>query len=248
MHHQTKEEGSPPKMEENEEALMTASTEVLDSPSLQTSGAPAEPTQAVLTPNPHSGCGFFCQPWCLLLALIMLLLSLLGSWAVVHLTLGTHGGSPFRVSASYDQRIPRDDTATIEPHFTTNCTMASSPGPNITLEGQYHCHQGPGIPLDKLCDFSTDCPLGDDEGDLCRHFLNGSYCSFEEGECGWQSIMGRGFSWRRVQSPAKGTRQSCPSSGATFSVEGGQSKGQRGSALLRSPLFPPPLRNSPCTA
>ncbi|XP_040917186.1 ALK tyrosine kinase receptor [Toxotes jaculatrix] len=167
-------------------------------------------------------------------------------WAVVHLTLGTHGGSPFRVSASYDQRIPQDDTATIEPHFTTNCTMASSPGPNITLEGQYHCHQGPGIPLDKLCDFSTDCPLGDDEGDLCRRFLNGSYCSFEEGECSWQSIMGRGLSWRRVQSPAKTTRQSCPSSGATFSVEGGQSKGQRGSALLRSPLFPPPLRNSPC--
>ncbi|XP_039642946.1 leukocyte tyrosine kinase receptor isoform X2 [Perca fluviatilis] len=168
-------------------------------------------------------------------------------WAVVHLTLGTHGGSPFRVSASYDQRIPQDDMATIEPHFTTNCTMASSAGPNVTLEGQYHCHQGPGIPLDKLCDFSTDCPLGDDEGDLCRHFLNGSYCSFEEGECSWQSITGRGLSWRRLQSPAKATRQSCPSSGATFSVEGGQSKAQRGSAVLRSPLFPPPLRNSPCT-
>ncbi|TMS21065.1 ALK tyrosine kinase receptor, partial [Larimichthys crocea] len=168
-------------------------------------------------------------------------------WAVVHLTLGTHGGSPFRVSVSYDQRIPQDDAATIEPHFTTNCTMVSSPGPNITLEGQYNCHQGPGIPLDKVCDFSTDCPLGDDEGDLCRHFLNGSYCSFEDGECSWQSITGRGLSWRRIQSPAKATRQSCPSSGATFSVEGGQSKGQRSSALLRSPLYPPPLRNSPCT-
>ncbi|XP_034432007.1 LOW QUALITY PROTEIN: ALK tyrosine kinase receptor [Hippoglossus hippoglossus] len=168
-------------------------------------------------------------------------------WAVVHLTLGTHGGSPFRLSASYDQRIPQDDTATIEPHFTTNCTMASSAGPNITLEGQYNCHQGPGIPLDKLCDFNTDCPLGDDEGDLCRHFLNGSYCSFEDGECSWQPVMGRGISWRRVQTPAKATRQSCPSSGATFIVEGGQSKGQRGSAVLRSPLFPPPLRNSPCT-
>lgn len=46
----------------------------------------------------------------------------------------------------------------------------SSAGPNITLEGQYHCHQGPGIPLDKLCDFTRDCPLGDDEGDLCREY------------------------------------------------------------------------------
>uniref|UniRef100_A0A3Q3PYZ0 Tyrosine-protein kinase receptor n=1 Tax=Monopterus albus TaxID=43700 RepID=A0A3Q3PYZ0_MONAL len=125
--------------------------------------------------------------------------------------------------------------------------LASSPGLNITLEGRYHCYQGPGIPLDRLCDFTVDCPLGDDEGDLCRHFLNGSYCSFEEGECSWQSITGRGLSWRRLQSPAKATRQSCPSSGATFTVEGGQSKGQRGSALLRSHLLPPPLRNSPCT-
>ncbi|KAG7281274.1 hypothetical protein CRUP_019799 [Coryphaenoides rupestris] len=33
---------------------------------------------------------------------------------------------------------------------------------------------------------------------------------------------------------------------AAFSVEGGQSKGQHGSELLRSPVFPPPLRNSPC--
>ncbi|XP_014192765.1 ALK tyrosine kinase receptor [Haplochromis burtoni] len=168
-------------------------------------------------------------------------------WAVVHLTLGANGGSPFRISASYDQRIPQDDTATIEPHFTTNCTMASSSSMNITLEGQYHCNNGPEIPLDKLCDFSTDCPLGDDEGNVCRRFLNGSYCSFEEGECSWQSITGRGLSWKRLQSPVKATRQTCPSSGATFTVEGGQSKGQRGSALLRSPLFPPPLRNSPCT-
>ncbi|XP_056152315.1 ALK tyrosine kinase receptor [Lampris incognitus] len=122
----------------------------------------------------------------------------------------------------------------------------SSPLPNITLEGQYHCHQGPGIPLDKLCDFRTDCPLADDEGDTCRQFLNGTYCSFEEDECGWQSTAGRGFYWRR-QSSVKAARQSCPSPGSTFSVEGGQSKGHHGSAILRSPLFPPPLRNSPCT-
>lgn len=123
MNQQTKEERDPPKMEGNEEVPMSASAEALDSPSSETLGAQAEQARATLTPDPRSGCGFFCQPWCLLLALTLLLLSLLGSWAVVHLTLGTHGGSPFRVSASYDQRIPQDDTATIEPHFTTNCTM-----------------------------------------------------------------------------------------------------------------------------
>lgn len=45
------------------------------------------------------------------------------------------------------------------------------------------------------------------------HFLNGSYCSFEDGECSWKSIAGRSLSWRRLQLPAKATRQSCPSSG-----------------------------------
>ncbi|XP_051941610.1 ALK tyrosine kinase receptor isoform X1 [Hippocampus zosterae] len=165
-------------------------------------------------------------------------------WAMAHLTLGTHGGSPFRISASYDQGT-LDDTAMIEPNFTTNCTMAFSAGPVITLEGQYHCHDGPAITLDKLCDFRTDCPLGDDEGEQCRRFLNGSYCSFEEDECSWQSMMG--VPLRRLQYSAKATRKNCPSSGATLSLEGNQFKGRHRSALLRSPLFPPPLRNSPCT-
>lgn len=123
MHQQTKEERESPKMEGDEEIPMSASAEALDSPSSEALGAQAEQARATLTPDPRRGCVFFCQPWCLLLTLTLLLLSLLGSWAVVHLTLGTNGGSPFRVSASYDQRIPKDDTATIEPHFTTNCTM-----------------------------------------------------------------------------------------------------------------------------
>ncbi|KAJ3613531.1 hypothetical protein NHX12_019778 [Muraenolepis orangiensis] len=62
-------------------------------------------------------------PRWLWLGLTVLLLSLLGSWAVVHLTLGTPGGSPFRISTSYDRPVGRDTTATIEPRFTTNCTV-----------------------------------------------------------------------------------------------------------------------------
>lgn len=109
-----------PPLEGNGGTPMSASAEALDSPSSQT---PTEPARATLTPRPAGGCGVFCQPWCLLLALTLLLLSLLGSWAVVHLSLGTREGSPFRVSVNYDQHVPQDDTATIEPHFTTNCTM-----------------------------------------------------------------------------------------------------------------------------
>lgn len=124
MLQQTKEEGDPPKLEGDHDMPVMASREALDSPASLTPGAPTEPTQTMLTPNAPRCCRCFCQPWCLLIALTLLLLSLLGSWAVVHLTIGTSGGSPFRISTSYDQRIPHDDTATIEPHFTTNCTMS----------------------------------------------------------------------------------------------------------------------------
>ncbi|MED6280922.1 hypothetical protein CHARACLAT_016012 [Characodon lateralis] len=115
-------------MEGEAEVPVIASREALNSPSSESPEAPTEPGQIMLTPNPRRCCRCFCQPWCLFIALILLLLFLLGSWAVVHLTLGTNGGSPFRISASYDQRIPHDDTATVEPHFTTNCTMGPSTG------------------------------------------------------------------------------------------------------------------------
>lgn len=119
----TKKVGPPSDLEGNEEPHMPASAKALANLSSQTQ---TEDAPATLTPRSGGGCGFFCQPWCLLLALTLLLLCLLGSWAVVHLSLETHGGSPFRVSASYDQHFPQDDTATIEPHFTTNCTIGKS--------------------------------------------------------------------------------------------------------------------------
>lgn len=141
----TKEEGEPAKVEAGQDgAPASAPAEALDSPSSPgdpvvprisgTSGSSGAP-RATLTPPP----GPRCQPWCLLLALTFLLLFLLGSWAVVHLSLGTHG-APFQISASYDQRIPQDDTATIEPHFTTNCTMGESPVSSLRC-----CHRSAGF-------------------------------------------------------------------------------------------------------
>lgn len=62
------------------------------------------------------------QPCCWVLLLILLVLSLLFSWAVVHLSLGARS-KPFRISSSYNQ--PGDmETATYDPRFTTNCTMS----------------------------------------------------------------------------------------------------------------------------
>ncbi|GAA6092137.1 ALK tyrosine kinase receptor [Tachysurus ichikawai] len=114
---------------------------------------------------------------------------------------------------------------------------------NVTFEGSYHCKQGQEISLRRLCDFTPDCAQGDDEGEPCRQFLNGSYCSFEEDDCGWQMVssLNKGV---HLSLPKKLTN-SCSSSGSVLVLES-QSEGQRGSVVVRSPLFLYPLRNAPC--
>lgn len=80
-----------------------------------------------LTPNRSTS--FLRRPFCLLLMLILLVLSFLGSWAAVHLSLGARG-MPFRISSSYDQ--PGElEMATYEPLFITNCTMGKKAGLNL---------------------------------------------------------------------------------------------------------------------
>lgn len=73
----------------------------------------------------------------------------------------------FPPSTLYIKTVETDCSFFVSPPLPP---AASPAGPNITLRGQYHCYQGPAIPVDKLCDFARDCPRGDDEGDLCREY------------------------------------------------------------------------------
>ncbi|XP_069055242.1 ALK tyrosine kinase receptor isoform X2 [Lepisosteus oculatus] len=166
-------------------------------------------------------------------------------WALVRLALGL-SWAPFRISAEYSGHGGHGgqadrDTAALDPRFFTNCTSASPPSPRITLQGRYRCRSGPDISLGQMCDFQTDCPHGDDEGEMCRQFHPGSYCSFEEGDCGWQTTSLSDVSWVVLKSQPGGATDSCASTqGAVLVLHGGEA------AELRSPLFPPPLRNAPC--
>ncbi|KAJ8289591.1 hypothetical protein GJAV_G00003070 [Gymnothorax javanicus] len=166
------------------------------------------------------------------------------SWVVLRLVLETQS-SPFRISSGYRQSNQRD-SATFAPVFTTNCTLGSSPTPQIPLRGQYQCHQGPEIAMGQKCDFSVDCPFGDDEGEMCRQFLNGTYCSFEDSDCGWQPVSLRVPKWRVADSQPGGAKPGCAYSGGVMAVDSTQAKGPQGTASMRSPLYPPPLRNSRC--
>lgn len=74
----------------------------------------------------------------------------------------------------------------------------SSAGPNITLEGQYHCYKGPGISLHRLCDFTRDCPLGDDEGAQCREYHNPTEDQLLKSDLKRKAYVSVGLSgWRR---------------------------------------------------
>ncbi|GAA6094126.1 ALK tyrosine kinase receptor [Tachysurus ichikawai] len=103
----------------------------------QASPSASSPEETNLTPGeeegysgpaltPNSPTSLLLRPLCLLLLLILLVLSFLGSWAVVHLSLGARG-TPFRISSSYDQP-GEPETATYDPLFITNCTMGKKSG------------------------------------------------------------------------------------------------------------------------
>uniref|UniRef100_A0A667ZAF2 Tyrosine-protein kinase receptor n=1 Tax=Myripristis murdjan TaxID=586833 RepID=A0A667ZAF2_9TELE len=53
------------------------------------------------------------------------------------------------------------------------------------------------IDQSRVCDFHTDCPLGEDEGFICDALPFGSHCSFERDACGW-SVSTQNSAWRRV--------------------------------------------------
>uniref|UniRef100_A0AAQ4RF34 Tyrosine-protein kinase receptor n=1 Tax=Gasterosteus aculeatus aculeatus TaxID=481459 RepID=A0AAQ4RF34_GASAC len=62
----------------------------------------------------------------------------------------------------------------------------------------FHCeNSGVCIDQSQVCNFHTDCPLGEDEGFICGALPFGSHCSFEEDECGW-SASSQHSAWRRV--------------------------------------------------
>ncbi|XP_030637308.1 tyrosine-protein kinase receptor, partial [Chanos chanos] len=61
----------------------------------------------------------------------------------------------------------------------------------------FHCDYGECIDRSRVCDFHTDCPLGQDEGFTCDNLPLGSHCSFDYGPCGW-SVSKKQSHWKLV--------------------------------------------------
>ncbi|XP_041109787.1 ALK tyrosine kinase receptor-like [Polyodon spathula] len=169
-------------------------------------------------------------------------------WALLRVMLG-RSDTPFRISMEYTGQGTQD-TAALDSIYTSSCTTGSPPGLQITLQGKYTCRDGTTISLDRVCNFQRDCVAEEDEGPMCRDFLLGSYCSFEEGGCGWQALTSTSerTAWG-VQEGQHEDRQekkgSCPFTGRALVLNSSEFVSDEPS-VMRSPLFPPPLKNSPC--
>uniref|UniRef100_A0A665X318 MAM and LDL receptor class A domain containing 1 n=1 Tax=Echeneis naucrates TaxID=173247 RepID=A0A665X318_ECHNA len=76
--------------------------------------------------------------------------------------------------------------------FSPGCLdlSESSATPPVCPPSWFSCGGGGCIEESKVCDFSPDCPHGEDEAS-CP-----SKCSFEDGSCGWYELTpGDGFDW-----------------------------------------------------
>ncbi|XP_033874144.3 ALK tyrosine kinase receptor [Acipenser ruthenus] len=169
-------------------------------------------------------------------------------WLLLRVMLG-RSDTPFRISMEYSGQGTQD-TAALDSINTSNCTTGSPPGLQITLQGKYTCRDGTTMSLGRVCNFQRDCAAEEDEGRMCRDFLLGSYCSFEEGDCGWQALTSasHGTAWgvREGQhEDHQEKRGSCPFTGRALVLNSSEFVSDEPS-VMRSPLFPPPLKNSPC--
>nr|XP_054607469.1 MAM and LDL-receptor class A domain-containing protein 1 isoform X2 [Nothobranchius furzeri] len=72
---------------------------------------------------------------------------------------------------------------------------SSTSTPSPCPHSWFHCGAGECVEESKVCDFTKNCPNGEDEAS-CP-----SECNFERGSCGWYEVtLGDGFDWIRGSS------------------------------------------------
>ncbi|XP_062326239.1 tyrosine-protein kinase receptor isoform X2 [Osmerus eperlanus] len=114
----------------------------------------------------------------------------------------------------------------------------------------FHCDEGGCIDKMNVCDFHSDCPLGEDEGIICDALPIGSRCSFEAGPCGW-SVTNELSSWRTVtgreltysEDMLGTTLHASPGHFLLFQVRENSSQLE---AFIQSSSFPHPVSSTDC--
>ncbi|KAM8834221.1 tyrosine-protein kinase receptor isoform 1-T1 [Synchiropus picturatus] len=123
-------------------------------------------------------------------------------WEVLEAVIG-RVDEPFQVTLVYSSCVGKDSSTTValDTIELTDCEADAEQQmttPDLDCSESFHCDNSDYcIDQNQVCDFHTDCPFGEDEGFICGGLPFGSYCSFDEDECGW-SASKENFGWRRV--------------------------------------------------
>uniref|UniRef100_A0A8C7YVV8 Tyrosine-protein kinase receptor n=1 Tax=Oryzias sinensis TaxID=183150 RepID=A0A8C7YVV8_9TELE len=172
-------------------------------------------------------------------------------WQVLEAVIG-QVNEPFQVTLLYTSCVPEDRMVALDSLDFIHCESDDEDKDLHPACGEsFHCeNSGSCINQSKVCNFHTDCPLGEDEGFICDGFPFGSYCSFDWDLCGWSAIS-QHSGWRRIagnellhKENMQGiTLQRTP--GYFLFLQVGQSNSLR-KAAIQSSSFPRPISTTGC--
>ncbi|XP_055063524.2 MAM and LDL-receptor class A domain-containing protein 1 isoform X1 [Misgurnus anguillicaudatus] len=97
----------------------------------------------------------------------------------------------------YNSSDPHEIVAIDDLSFTKDCVAVveneiKAPLPTQCPSSQFYCGANKCMDGVRVCDFSSDCPSGEDEANCS------SRCDFESDSCGWYELaQGDGFDWVR---------------------------------------------------
>uniref|UniRef100_A0A8D0D1K0 Tyrosine-protein kinase receptor n=1 Tax=Sander lucioperca TaxID=283035 RepID=A0A8D0D1K0_SANLU len=168
-------------------------------------------------------------------------------WEVLETVIG-QVDEPFQVILLYTSCLGEDGaTVALDSLELIDCVI----GLDAACGESFHCENSGGcIDQSQVCNFHTDCPLGEDEGFICGALPFGSHCSFEQDACGW-SVSNQHLAWRRVaggklleKEDMQGvTLQSTPGHFLFLQVRESNSLRE---ASIQSSSFPPPVTTTVC--
>ncbi|XP_077477591.1 tyrosine-protein kinase receptor [Stigmatopora argus] len=174
-------------------------------------------------------------------------------WEIVTTEIG-HMDEPFHVILSYTGCVQEGSIVALDSLRFKDCALDQEDDvipPNVDCGEHFYCeHSEYCIDQKHVCDFHTDCPLGEDEGFICGSMPFGSHCTFEQDACGW-SVSNQRSTWRRVDGDALLRREDMH--GIALSSTPGhflfleiKETHRLKEASVKSPFFPPPVANTTC--
>ncbi|XP_039549254.1 MAM and LDL-receptor class A domain-containing protein 1 isoform X2 [Pimephales promelas] len=92
----------------------------------------------------------------------------------------------------FNSSDPNEIVAIDDLSFSRECVAAIETDIKAPISNDFHCGENVYVDGVKVCDFSLDCPNGEDEANCSAQ------CDFESDSCGWyELIQGDGFEWVR---------------------------------------------------